>query len=1067
VSATASSGTPCELQAILRQVDPAVLLVSPRILRRVIKRDRELTGLGLRVPHRKSYSLERDNLLRIVSPREIDLPPDTELPSTVILLPQPTRRLPEGAQLLKYWRWLFHIRVHQALAERRQAGLLDPSVIQNRIASLGAVEFSEIEEVLREENMLLPPRHRPGGGGPPSRPPCGPTEVYEEFVAVYLELRTFDPHRLEAWFPGLLDRSAVDALLDAELDVADLRERTRPPGAWEPLLAATLEEMADPVGAETRAGLPPEPDPARFLDLSREADRALQRGNRVRNLILRQQALVLATTEQASAARQAVERGAEKLAARLHKALGFPASELPVWTRCLAALVEPAASGGWSNEARLLYDLQKVCINQEKPVYAVDLVECLVSCFRRPVQRPLPCQPPVLVVRHLRKALGRLPSARLSAGTHREWTTLLHSALQHAESRLRDQLRPPLQQALEAVGLVPTSVAENLARDKLVEELLDIVADHGFLTVSHLRDALARNRLKLPDLLYPTEFFTGDPLIRANRQLAWDADGVYRRGEIYLRWLQRLSSLFFGNPLGRFITLYALLPAGASFFTLMGLNELFELLHKFLGLHPIHVFHTTSFVGLALFFLLLIHLQPVRDTLLVGLQALWRGLRYLFIDLPQAFLALPIVRHVLQSRAWLLFYQFVLKPGVCALPVGLGLTWAGAEPAVTGLGSGAAYLLAVMVLHSPLGLYLEELWADRLLWTWNFFWDDLLPGLFRWIMYLSRTALDRFERGLYAVDEWLRFRAGEGRGAFWGKLILGFFWFWITYVARFVVNLLIEPQINPVKHFPVVTVSHKVMLVSLPAITQTLATRLSLPEAQVFAVLSSVIWFIPGIFGFLVWELKENWRLYRANQPATLEPEVVGSHGETVLRLLRPGFHSGTLPRLFARLRRAQGPAAATAQEGLHHVAHSLQAFVERNLLAVLAASQRWSHTATVAVGTVRLGTNRIRIELCCPGAGAESAFLEIIHVGDCLQAALVRPGWLAGLEGASAAAWNDALAGFLCLAGVEAVVGAGEAGESVRPVPPITWAEWVQWWERDRAGVAEGSLPQPVLPRG
>ena len=75
------------------------------------------------------------------------------------------------------------------------------------------------------------------------------------------------------------------------------------------------------------------------------------------------------------------------------------------------------------------------------------------------------------------------------------------------------------------------------------------------------------------------------------------------------------------------------------------------------------------------------------------------------------------------------------------------------------------------------------------------------------------------------------------------------------------------------------------------------------------------IFFLPGIFGFLVWELKENWRLYRANRAPDLKPVVIGSHGETMLRLLRPGFHSGTVPKLYAKLRRAQ-------RKGQHAAAH-------------------------------------------------------------------------------------------------------------------------------------------------
>src|SRR5262249_36629868 len=74
----------------------------------------------------------------------------------------------------------------------------------------------------------------------------------------------------------------------------------------------------------------------------------------------------------------------------------------------------------------------------------------------------------------------------------------------------------------------------------------------------------------------------------------------------------------------------------------------------------------------------------------------------------------------------------------------------------------------------------------------------------------------------------------------------------------------------------------------------------------------ATLWLLPDFFGFLVWETKENWSLYRANRPASLPPVAVGSHGETVRRVLQPGFHSGTVPRLYARLRRAERQALRT-----------------------------------------------------------------------------------------------------------------------------------------------------------
>ena len=97
------------------------------------------------------------------------------------------------------------------------------------------------------------------------------------------------------------------------------------------------------------------------------------------------------------------------------------------------------------------------------------------------------------------------------------------------------------------MGLTPQNLPERVARKKLVEELLDQIGERGFLTMGDLRDAISRNNLKLPDLSEAARFLRGDQLLRADRKLALALDGVYRRGEFYLRWMQRLSSLGFGT----------------------------------------------------------------------------------------------------------------------------------------------------------------------------------------------------------------------------------------------------------------------------------------------------------------------------------------------------------------------------------------------------------------------------------------------------------------------------------------------------------------------------------------
>ncbi len=135
------------------------------------------------------------------------------------------------------------------------------------------------------------------------------------------------------------------------------------------------------------------------------------------------------------------------------------------------------------------------------------------------------------------------------------------------------------------------------------------------------------------------------------------------------------------------------------------------------------------------------------------------------------------------------------------------------------------------------------------------------------------AALEAIERVLYGVDEWLRFRGGDGRLMLAAKAVLGLLWAVIAYLARIYVNLLIEPQVNPIKHFPVVTVSHKIILPMSPQILRVLRTPLT-PLGPVLSntIAGTTLFLIPGVFGFLAWELKENWRLYAANRPTTLSP---------------------------------------------------------------------------------------------------------------------------------------------------------------------------------------------------
>src|SRR6516162_4379926 len=111
-----------ELQQLLRAVDPAVVLVAPRTLDRIIQHAINLPGMLWAVPHRQSWIVDRQLLFQHVEQEDLALEPDQLLPPTVILLAQPS---PEDLQsadrkavLLEYWRRLFHISVHLALENR-------------------------------------------------------------------------------------------------------------------------------------------------------------------------------------------------------------------------------------------------------------------------------------------------------------------------------------------------------------------------------------------------------------------------------------------------------------------------------------------------------------------------------------------------------------------------------------------------------------------------------------------------------------------------------------------------------------------------------------------------------------------------------------------------------------------------------------------------------------------------------------------------------------------------------------------------------------------------------------
>ena len=212
-----------ELAQALCAADGSAFLVPPRILRRVIKEHTHVRSFGLRVPHRKSYVISRGDLLAIVDRTDLDVESDVELPDTVILLARPTvemlSEVPTGSLLAKYWRLLFHARVHLALEGATAEGRLGADEIRSRVQAIGETEFDEIRAVLEQEEFLLPPADE--------------RATYIEFVAVYLELRFFAASFLRSYFPSIEDYHYVDELIRQDVDAESLLAATRLAGAAE------------------------------------------------------------------------------------------------------------------------------------------------------------------------------------------------------------------------------------------------------------------------------------------------------------------------------------------------------------------------------------------------------------------------------------------------------------------------------------------------------------------------------------------------------------------------------------------------------------------------------------------------------------------------------------------------------------------------------------------------------------------------------------------------------------------------------------------------------------------
>lgn len=1019
---TGTGTASADLESAIRRADPGARLVAARVVRRVVGTLWRRRRLTLRMPRVLSYAIRQAEAADLL---EVDeLGPPVEDVVVLIARPDDDEAATPADRLRLAWRRLFEARVrlaaYRALGEGEAARL----AARRRIEQLGQVEFDEVRGVLIEEGRL----------------PQSPSDraAYAEFAACYLGFRQFEPALLARVFPGLADPVRVESLLIGDVDIAFWLSRTRPdasPGPGPPI------EPGGPLGSPTKALSEPV-SADRAERLTSRAERASGRGNVVRAAVFRWRAAEIEPPRQAVQTRALAQKELNRLVRRLRAALELDDARASEWRKLLTNLLRPASSGTWPVEARLLYDLQTVCVDHERNIYATNLLGWVGSLGRRPIARRLPNQREVLMLKHLRAATRRLEVARIEPADRVRGLSLLREAVEHAEHRLRDRFRPLIVRALERSGWVPANLPERVSMRNSVEELLDRLIDQGQLTMGDVRDALSRGDVKLPDIAGPIGLIQGDPLLRSNRQLTISLDGVYRKGEIYLRLLQRFSALAFGTRTGRFLTLYAALPFGCAYGALVAVQEILAIVAFLIAWlrrrsHPPHVelVDPISVLALGVFLLALIHSPTFRGATMAVLRLTFQPARAALVELPVWLLRRRWVRDLLAGRPLALAIRYVFKPMLAAtatVSIARALGDRGGSVLAAGVATG---LVAALLLSTRIVREAEEMLVDDLARAWHRFLHHDLPSAYRTVMDFFARIVQQTERLLYSVDEWLRFRSGQRKATLFLKAALSQIWSVAHYVIRIYVNLMVEPTINPIKHFPTVTVAAKLLIPAIPTLSYVVASAAEpfLGKWLAYGLSAITIFFIPGIAGFLVWELKENWRLYEANRSPRLRPAMVGQHGETIGGFLKPGLHSGTLPKLYRRLRKAELRPSGEARrerarhrslQAIRHAEESLAHFLERRLVFFLREGPPGGGT-TVRVSGVSTSTNRVRLDLSGP-PGAPPARLAFEVQSGYLIAWLERPGWLAPRSGPSQAearsAIEAALAGLYARAGVQLV---------------------------------------------
>jgi len=1027
------------LESELRACHPGALLAAPRILEKATASGGALSGSSVAMA-RGYVVMPRQDLFRRVEPGELGITPTLALPETVYLIARPTDddiartrshpslgQQPPREEIDRQEREARRLRercgklLFQALVEEALTGPgWNTAEAAATLGMLDIVAREEIRATLEAEGRL---DHA-----------AADEELAREFLVYLALLDTLEAERLPICLP-ILDRELLGRLMlriKGLVNLAGLAAQCRP-------LLVSDGDKADPEV---------EPDPY-VLQLEASAERCHAGRDLVGAACAMIQVARLSTGDRSSRAEDLARSHLRELAAGLAGPLHLAPADVARLETRLYPVLEKADQGRFiTNEQRLLLELQAIMSESERPARSLDIYRWLTSAGTRPVSRQLPHQDMVQASRRLQAVLRYLPGVRVDEADSAALRDIFRGSLATCRDALRDRFQPFLEDALDDVGLQPRHPLERVSRRKLVRELIDRILADGYFSYFDVRDAISRNSLKLPDITERGEWGADDPLLRLDRHLTFKFEGIYQSGQFHAKALQNLTSALFGTHWGRLFWSYVVAPYGIALLLVSIGIILARHLPGGAGkqdeVSPVGSLLSWLWIGVigtALSYTL------ANDSLRsrVASWLLWSasGLHWLVEDLPVLLARHPAFRAAVLVPLRLAWY-LAIKPGLAILALHVFTPLV-----IPNLVIGAAtwFLLALVMTTRPF-LLLDRRLAEIVVDFVHAVRAGLVGRLFEAFDRIYKTLFKAVETALVRADEALRSRSDDSGAMTALRASASLVWVPLRATGRLLFVVLIEPMIHPLK-LPVCFVAAKVLYPVLgPMGTESWIPAMAPLTGYwpAMTIVTTAIFLMPNVFGFLFWEFRENRGLYEANRPGRPRTAPAGPDGEDMRALMEPGWHGGTLPRIFSRLRRAGRPAAEggdrarerQALKQLEDVRESVAHFLRRNLVDPLAVSPGWAGddprqwSRPLEVGSVSLSTHRVRGHLVADD-GHPALTVTFEFRGGSLWAHVAAGPWLSGLPAERRQGVALAVAWCLCAAGtqlndeqVERILGAG-----------------------------------------